>query len=113
MTRFFSTKDRPPHLGPYPLERLRRIDGPIAVDQIPPMRGLSFQRPEQQESIVNAMSEFQAMMDAIRDGFVNAAMSDIPGDPVERANHPKAFGYYNDASMVGIGPLPDAERLGV
>ncbi|MCT4555149.1 MAG: 2Fe-2S iron-sulfur cluster-binding protein [Pelagimonas sp.] len=111
MTRFFSTKDRPPHLGPYPLERLRRIDGQIAVDQIPPMRGLSFQRPEQPESIVNAMSEFQAMMDAIRDGFVNAAKSDIPSDPVERANHLKAFGYYNDASMVGIGPLPDAARL--
>ena len=81
------------------------------LDKVVASEPLSFHRPENPESIVNAMGEFQAMMDAIRDGFVNKATADIPADPVERANHLKAFGYFNDASMVGIGPLPDAALL--
>lgn len=51
------------------------------------------------------------MMDAIRGGFVNKAMAEIPTDPLERANHLKAFGYFNDASMVTTGPLPQQALL--
>ncbi|GGH34241.1 reductive dehalogenase [Cribrihabitans marinus] len=109
--RLFSTRKRPVHLGPYPLERLARRDS-AAPGSVPPMPQLSFNRPERPESIVNAMGEFQAMMDAIRDGTVNPARAEIPADPQERANHLKAFGYFCDASMVGIGPVPAAARLG-
>lgn len=109
--RFFSDRNRPVHLGPYPLERLRRVDAIPDLSAVPPMPALDFHRPERPESIVNAMGEFQAMMDAIRDGFVNPARAEIPDDPVERANHLKAFGYFNDASMVGCGPLPAAAIL--
>ena len=105
--RFFSDKDRPVHLGPYPLERLERGAMPDLV-AIAPASQLSFRRPERPESIVNAMGEYQAMLDAIRDGLVNKAMAEIPGDLTERANHLKAFGYFSDASMVGAGPLPRA-----
>ena len=48
------------------------------------------------------MADYQAMLDAVRDGLVNKAPSEIPSDPVERANHLKGFSYFNDASMVGI-----------
>ena len=121
--RFFSSKARPVHLGPYPLERLSRQDDSPRLADIPPMPELSFRRPENPESIVNAMGEYQAMMDAIRDGLVNRAQADIPEDPGERADHLKAFGYFSDASMIGIGPVcseallpvprrnPDIERL--
>ncbi|MFC6688234.1 2Fe-2S iron-sulfur cluster-binding protein [Jhaorihella thermophila] len=109
--RFFSDRNRPVHLGPYPLERLQRVDEMPDLSAVPPMPALDFHRPERPESIVNAMGEFQAMMDAIRDGFVNPARAEIPSDPVERANHLKAFGYFNDASMVGCGPLPAAAIL--
>ncbi|CUK09805.1 3-chloro-4-hydroxyphenylacetate reductive dehalogenase precursor [Ruegeria denitrificans] len=121
--RFFSDKNRPVHMGRYPLERLARQTGMPDLSAVPPMPKLSFHRSGQPESIVNAMGEFQAMMDAIRDGFVNPVMSDIPVDPSERANHLKAFGYFNDASMMGCGPLlseallpeprrnPDIDRL--
>ncbi|WP_127112782.1 reductive dehalogenase [Shimia sediminis] len=111
MSRIFSTKNRPVHLGPYPLERLMRAGKMPDLAQVPVFEPLSFQRPEDPESLVNAMGEFQAMMDAIRDGFVNKAMAVIPADPMERANHLKAFGYFNDASMVGTGPLPDSALL--
>ncbi|SHL54785.1 reductive dehalogenase [Roseibium suaedae] len=109
--KFFSDKNRPVHLGPYPLERLKRQIGVPRLSRIPAIAPLSFHRPEQPESIVNAMGEYQAMMDALRDGLVNPARADIPSDPQERSNHLKAFGYFNDASMVGIGRIPDSARL--
>ncbi|MEC9344116.1 MAG: NAD-binding oxidoreductase, partial [Pseudomonadota bacterium] len=109
--RFFSDRDRPVHLGPYPLERLRRLPAMPDLSRVPAMAPLDFRRPQQPESIVNAMGEYQAMMDAIRDGLVNAVKSDIPADPAERADHLKAFGYFSDASMVGTGPLPSAAML--
>ncbi len=106
--RFFSDKNRPVHLGPYPLERLRRTDTPDTRG-LPAPRPLDFARPDAPESIVNAMADYQAMMDAIRDGMVNRAQADCPSDLTERANHLKAFGYFSDASMVGICQMtPDS-----
>ncbi len=110
MSRIFSTKNRPVHLGPFPLERLRRGEMPD-LTRVPTFEPLSFRRPQRPESIVNAMGEFQAMMDAIRDGFVNKVKAEIPRDPQERANHLKAFGYFNDASMVSTGVLPQEALL--
>ncbi|PSL20506.1 reductive dehalogenase [Shimia abyssi] len=108
--RFFSDKDRPVHMGPYPLERLARGAMPD-LGAVPGDAPLTFARPESPESIVNAMGEFQAMMDAIRDGLVNKVQSEVPVDPTERADHLKAFGYFNDTSMVGIGPVPSEAIL--
>ncbi|QFT73856.1 reductive dehalogenase [Ruegeria sp. THAF33] len=109
--RFFSDKNRPVHMGRYPLERLTRQDTMPDLSRVPTMGELSFHRPERPDSIVNAMGEFQAMLDAIRDGLVNPIASEIPSDPQERANHLKAFGYFNDASMIGCGPLPSDALL--
>ncbi|MEL7273748.1 MAG: reductive dehalogenase [Pseudomonadota bacterium] len=120
--RFFSDKNRPVHLGQYPLERLARQDS-FQLHDVPDFEPVSFSRPEAPENIVNAMAEYQAMLDVIRDGKTNPVRSQIPDDPQERANHLKAFGYFSDASMVGVGPLtktcllkqsvrnPDIERL--
>ncbi|WP_306046867.1 reductive dehalogenase [Nioella sp. MMSF_3534] len=110
MTRIFSDRNRPVHLGPFPLERLSRTDR-ADLSAVPAMRTVSFRRPDAPESIVNAMREYQAMLDAIRDGLVNPVTSDIPADPTERANHLKAFGYFNDAAMVGICRLPETALL--
>ncbi len=108
--RIFSTKNRPVHLGPYPLERLAR-SADLDLSDTPCLKPLSFHRPDQPQSIVNAMGEFQAMMDAIRDGLVNKTPSTIPACQQERANHLKAFGYFSDASMVGITRIPKTARL--
>ena len=110
MTQIFSTKDRPIHMGPYPMERLMRGAMPDLA-AVPRFQPLDFRRPGAPASIVNAMGEYQAMMDAIRDGLVNKAQADCPSDPQERADHIKAFGYFSDASMVGIGPMPASARL--
>ena len=111
--RFFSTRNRPVHLGPFPLERLKRLEGGLVPDlsAVPPFRPLEFARPHLPSSIVNAMGDYQAMMDAIRDGLVNKTRAECPDDPRERAKHLKAFGYFADAAMVGVGPVPDQARL--
>lgn len=108
--RLFSTKDRPAHMGPYPVERLAR--GPMPdLAAVPPMVPLPYVRPDDPFSIINAMRDHQAMLDAIRDGLVNGTRSEVPEDPVERANHLKGFGYFCDAAVVGIGPVPEAALL--
>ncbi|MEM9798656.1 MAG: NAD-binding oxidoreductase, partial [Pseudomonadota bacterium] len=109
--RLFSDKTRPVHQGPYPLERLGRRADLLDLSDVPPLPPLSFRRPDAPTSIVNAMAEYQAMLDAIRDGLVNRVVADCPDDPLERANHLKAFGYFNDASMVGICRLPEDAHL--
>ncbi|WIY27325.1 4Fe-4S dicluster domain-containing protein [Parasedimentitalea psychrophila] len=108
--QFFSDKNRPVHLGPFPLERLAR-GGMPDLDGVPRFQPLNFRRPKLPASIVNAMGEYQAMMDAIRDGMVNKARADCPSDPTERAEHIKGFGYFSDAAMVGIGPMVASARL--
>ena len=110
MTRYFSDAKRPVHLGPFPLERLCRVEK-ADLTAVPAMVPVSFNRPDAPESIVNAMRDYQAMLDALRDGLVNPVPSDIPADPQERANHLKAFGYFNDAAMVGICRLTEDTLL--
>jgi len=110
MTKIFSNRKRPIHMGPFPMERLVR--GPMPdLSAVPPMQPLDFRRPTSPASIINAMGEYQAMMDAIRDGLVNKAQAGCPSDLQERADHIKAFGYFSDAAMVGVGPVPASARL--
>ncbi len=109
--RFFSDASRPVHLGPYPLERLRREEQPD-VSGLPVFEPLEFRNHDAPESITHAMAEYQAMMDAIRDGLVNKAQADCPSDPTERANHLKSFGYFSDASMVGVCRMSPEAVLG-
>ncbi|MEM9580070.1 MAG: reductive dehalogenase, partial [Pseudomonadota bacterium] len=99
--RLFSTRHRPVHMGPYPTERLARISGPADLHAVPPLQPLVFERPTDPRSILNAMREHQAMLDAIRGGIVNPARSNVPADPAERSAHLKSFGYFSDASDIG------------
>ncbi|HMB46866.1 MAG TPA: NAD-binding oxidoreductase, partial [Afifellaceae bacterium] len=103
--RLFSYKNRPVHLGPYPLERLARQENLPDPDAIPAMRELTVS--DAFESLSGPISTFIGMLDAIRDGLVAQKRSEIPDDPAERARHLKAAGYYFDASQVGICQLRD------
>lgn len=76
------------------------------------MHPVSFHRPDVPECNVNAMGEYQAMLDALRDGFVNGVAAGIPEGPVQRAHHIKAFGYFAEAAMMGICALPASAVLG-
>ena len=108
--RLFSTRDRPVHLGPFPLERLARTSLPPRLDAVAPMQPLSFDDPDPL-SLSHAMARYMAMFDLVRDGPLQSAPAEIPDDPVERANHLKAAAYYFDVSMVGLCALPPQALL--
>ena len=103
--RLFSYRDRPVHLGPYPLERLTRQDAMPELKALAPMQALSFDDADP-ESLKHAMARFITMFDLVRDGAVNPLRGEVPAGGAERAEHIKAAGYYFDASMMAICTLP-------
>ncbi len=102
--RLFSTRERPFHLGPYPLERLTRRSGQ-SLAGVPRTQPLDFDLADPL-SIAHAMKPYVGMFDVVRDGPVAPLTAEIPDDPAERARHLKAAGYYFDASMMGVCALP-------
>ncbi|WP_299734414.1 reductive dehalogenase [uncultured Roseobacter sp.] len=109
--RIFSTRKRPFHLGPFPLERLVRVSSEPDLSNVPVMQPVHFDNAAVPQSLVNAMGEYQAMLDAIRDGLINKEIAGCPEDPDERARHIKSFGYFQDAPMVGVGRFDPSQLL--
>lgn len=109
-SNIFSTKHRPFHLGPFPLERLSRTETHPDLSAVPDMQPLDFERhPE--HSLAHAIARFQGMLDTVRDGKIVHGEADIPSDRSERARHLKAAAYYFDASMVGVTRLRSGHLL--
>lgn len=111
MGKLFSYRNRPVHLGAYPMETLDRQPQAEGLAQIPPQVQTTFRREDAPLSIVNAMRDYQAMLDATREGMVKRERAEIPSDVQERTNHLKAFGYFCDASIVGAGAVPRSAWL--
>ncbi len=108
--RLFSYRDRPVHLGPYPLERLTRSTTPPDLAACTPMQALSFD-DDNPESLKHAMARYMGMFDLVRDGAVNAQLGETPADLQARTDHLKAAGYYFDASMMAACTLPQQALL--
>ena len=68
--KLFSYKDRPVHLGPYPLERLRRQQEMPDLGVVPPMRPVSYVNDANPESLINAMTRYIGMLYVVRDGVL-------------------------------------------
>ncbi|MCB1391597.1 MAG: NAD-binding oxidoreductase, partial [Rhodobacteraceae bacterium] len=105
----FAHAARPVHLGPFPLERLRRGGAPDLAG-LPYSAPLRFDHPDP-FSLAHAMARYQAMFDTVRAGPVVHDTAEIPQDPVDRSNHLKAAGYYFDASMMAVCALEPAHHL--
>ena len=108
--RFFSGKSRPFHLGPYPLERLRRSKSQFNLENAPRDSSLNFGQ-HASDSIAHAIARFLSMLDTVRDGAVNELTAEIPEDRTERAQHIKAASYFFDASIVGISQIESEHIL--
>jgi reductive dehalogenase len=109
--KLFSYKNRPVHLGPYPLERLARQRAMPDLAIVPPFGPVSYADEANPASLANAMARYIGMFDVVRDGAVAPRPAEIPDDPLERSNHLKAAGYYYDATQVGVCVLPAAALL--
>lgn len=108
--RIFSYRNRPVHLGPFPLERLTRATDAPDLARLAPEPALSFAHPDP-ESLSHAMARFMGMFDCVRDGPITHGAAEIPDDPAERSRHLKAAAYYFDAAQVGIAALEPAHHL--
>ncbi len=127
MLPLFSRKKRPPHLGRFPMEKLKRVDTPttLITDQVKrvPKRADFFVRaaygdlgPKASEEIKRfvmkqplnrAIARVHWRQVEIHRGNPAPQKAPIPNDPKEVAEHIKALCYFLDADMVGICEMPD------
>ncbi|WP_350333775.1 2Fe-2S iron-sulfur cluster-binding protein [Coralliovum pocilloporae] len=105
--RLFSYRNRPVHLGPFPLERLTRTESAPSLAGMVPDPLLDFDAPGLQGTLAPSIRTFLSMLDVLRDGEVWSSRAEIPDDPCLRSENIKSTGYYFDASMMGIGTLSD------
>ena len=108
--KLFSHKDRPVHLGPYPLERLPRLADPAA-----PPPSIDGNRPPEERTegprgAAHAYTLYLDLFDAQRRGELSER-APIPDDPIERTHNIKGGLYFLDADMVGVGLIPDEAWL--
>ena len=89
--RLFSAHDRPVHLGPYPLERLKRVDTAPAEPPRP-------DRPQPDTAIHDGLEDtlrfYQELFAQFRDGNIAPQRAPIPEDPLLLVNDLKAAAYF-------------------
>ena len=111
------------HLGPYPMERIRRRDTPttaIFKDEVPrvPQRASFFSRAGRgdlgsrtqreryrfatKHPLAYAMSPLDRALTSLQDGDVAAATPSHPTDAADNARAVKSLAYYLNADMIGI-----------
>jgi reductive dehalogenase len=104
--RLYSNRDRPFHLGPWPLERLARADA-VPLEGLPPQPGEP--HPATSESLDHVFGEYFALFRQFVAGSVTPAKAPVPDDPCRRADNLKAHAYFLDADLVGTCVLDDGD----
>jgi reductive dehalogenase len=117
---------RPGHLGPYPMEKLKRVDQPttIITDTIPRFderrHGFSRARSGELGPVVHqeiarfvpkfplgaTFGKFTGALAAAVDGEVASNKAPLPDDPAALSRHIKELGYFLRADVLGICRLP-------
>ena len=110
--RIFSHRRRPPHLGPYPLERLPRTEYLPPLDSVPATDPPASLDPAERLCLSHAIRESMHFMDRLEHVPPAIHRATIPEDVVARAQHMKSACYYLDATMAGICAAPEAADAG-
>lgn len=99
--KLFSYRNRPVHMGPYPMETACRSPCVACLDlaNMPVQQPLDVATAVDKASIRHACDDYLSLLDTIRDGPINPVVAEIPGDLIERANNLKAAGYFLDATF--------------
>ncbi len=124
----FFKKNRPPHLGKYPMEKIKRVDHPttrIDAQLVPrvPFRGSFFNRPffgdlgerakrERPRFVAkyplsDAMGEIMRAIVPLQGGETAKEKAPETDDPDAMARHLKSLAYFLDMDIVGICEIPD------
>ncbi len=99
-------KNRPYHLGPFPLETLAR-DASVAQLEAarPPVAASAESAPE--GPLARAAAHYREMFAKFADGAPAPSQAPVPDDLVRRSADIKGAAYFLDAAQVGICRMPE------
>ena len=104
--RLFSHKNRPMHLGPFPLERLARQGKAPEYPRAGKPASRQASTSDNPASMAAAFRDYIDLFDRMRLGDPAPKQAPIPSDPQERADHLKAGCYNQDVSMAATCVIP-------
>lgn len=104
--RLVSNRDRPAHLGPFPLERLRRRARPGPDERLAPSHVPSISPSA--GPLAPSLETYHRLFRGLAAGQPARARAPIPDDPAANAADLKAAAYFLDASMAAVAERPGA-----
>ena len=109
--RLFSNRDRPVHLGAYPLERLPRAA--LSQEGLDTIRKFQFnESPSPGNVLARICRDYARIYEQFRTGDAAAEKAPYPEDPAARANELKSLAMFFDATMAGACAIPGPAWLG-
>ena len=105
--RFISNRDRPLHLGPFPLERITRAASP------PDLSALQDAFPPRSETpLGRIVNEYIALFERFRTEDPAPERAPYPQEPRRLASELKANCYFLNASLAGCCEIPESAWTG-
>jgi hypothetical protein len=103
-------KDRPSHLGPFPLETLPADDGVLAAEAARPVLAVQADCAAP-GPLARAADHCRDLFVRVADGTAAARQAPVPADLVRRVVDIKGAAYFLDAAQVGICRVPGSGWL--
>jgi reductive dehalogenase len=103
------SKDRPFHLGPFPLESLPRDEDVIALEagrMAIPITPDTLRRPD--DVLLRATDHYRELFSKFAEGTPASAKAPVPNDLERRSADIKGGAYFMDASCAGICRIPES-----
>ena len=103
---YLKSRNRPYHLGPFPLETLPRDDAITAVESERPPASLPNRMPNS-GILVDALDRYREIFAGLDVRECVPVRAPLPDDPGRRVMDLKGAAYFMDASQVGTCRIPD------
>jgi len=105
---FFKTAatDRPYHLGPFPFESLPRDDAVLAAEAARPKIAATGWLAPAEGPLASALRDYHDLFIQTAVDKPTEAQAPVPDDPHRRMVDVKGYGYFMNASQVGICRIP-------
>jgi reductive dehalogenase len=105
---FFSNKNRPFHLSPYPLERLSKDESIIATEHAAARNEKPAKMQRADTQYAEALNIYHEVFKNFCEGESTPAKAPVPDDLERRMIDIKGAGFFLDASQIGICEISDA-----
>ena len=110
--RLFSNRDRPVHLGSYPMERMPRLTDVESVIRSWNRTTVNNARASAKDkTLLSVLARYADLFDTLRDGVMSSEPGPIPDDLNVRSNNLKAHCIFIDADMAGVAAIPEQAWL--